>query len=394
MDGGFTRKLGALAPLLVLIGLAGISAQAQTFKSFEFYDLNYDSEALGMGNAYTAAAKDMSAMYYNPANLEEADKWKWYNFIQAEGSPSTLFDYLNKFNEVGKIFKNAALSQSEKLNQTFNTIQSVALKNAHARINVASIMTWQGMGLGLNVRAANFDTIVSPDATQMFVRAVSDVSIMGGKSFGFLENRLRVGAVSRLIYRFSYVRTLSLSDILSLGSNITRVFSNDAREGLLLDLDLGATYYPDFLDSVKGRFAVVLAHVFPQAYLTSFNFFAKTNNRLVAREDRRVHLGYAMTLPKFWVFEPTVALDVRNLGLHPGDFFKHLHLGGTLNVHFSDTFGGALRAGLSQGYLSAGITGHVWWFYLDAAYFAEEVGAQSGQNPDRRLLLRFTFQAS
>jgi len=50
----------------------------------------------------------------------------------------------------------------------------------------------------------------------------------------------------------------------------------------------------------------------------------------------------------------------------------------------------AVRAGLNQGYLSAGATLDLWVLRFDFATYSEEIGAYAGQREDRRYVAQIT----
>lgn len=382
---------------IALLSLHGKSAHAQTgaFQSFEFFDSYFDADALGQGNAFTAIAKRHSALYYNPANLEANEKFRLANLFQGEFSPGVVKDAVNAFSSIADIF-DTSVSQADKLQQTQAALNPLRLKNAHLRLNVGSLATWKGWGAGLNIRAANLDTSIGPDATETYVRLLADASLILGKSHSFLEDKLWVGLVSRWTYRLSLNRSYTVEQLLNDSKAIENIFSGGSiSEGLLLDLDFGTTYFLPLWEDYKPRVSFVLAHIGDQFFLTSFKFLKGSKGQTdLVKEQMRAHFGYGMEFPKFLVFVPTLSVDVRNVGLSNGDLFKHLHIGTSWRAQFSDAFGGEFRTGISQGYLTAGISGYIWWFNLDAAYYVEEIGARTGQNPDRRLVLRLTFEIS
>jgi hypothetical protein len=364
------------------------------FTSYEFYDLNYDAQALGQANAYTAQASGFKAMYYNPANLQGIKQFRLTSYLQTEFSPGFALDAVNSATDIINIF-GGTTSQIEQIKNIQASLNNLRLKNAHARVNLSLIGTWEGWGIGLHMRALSLDTSIGPDATEAYARVISDAGLMLGKSFGFFDNTLWVGAVTRLMYRASINRSYGLQDFLDLNSDT--LLKDSVFEGMLLDVDLGVTYKVPIWDELfDPTISVVLAHLGDQFVLTSMNLVPNSGGTTnLLRENMRAHVGFGVELPKWIFFQPSASLDYRNIGIGPGDPFKHLHLGGALKVTFVDEIlGGAFRAGIGQGYITAGLTGYIWWFQMDAAYYVEEVGAQTGQNPDRRLILRLTFEAS
>jgi len=58
--------------VIILLGIISVSARVTCLADFE--DLGVGARPIGMGNAYTALADDVNAIYYNPAGLAQLDE--------------------------------------------------------------------------------------------------------------------------------------------------------------------------------------------------------------------------------------------------------------------------------------------------------------------------------
>ena len=106
-------------------------------------------------------------------------------------------------------------------------------------------------------------------------------------------------------------------------------------------------------------------------------------------------VGLAWEYDELWWIHPTIALDFVDLIGFKDDtsftfrsFIKHVNFGlelGFLEDHL------VIRGGLSQGYLSAGLTVDLWAFKIDAAYYWREFGSVVGTKGVDALTVRLSF---
>ena len=78
--------------------------------------------------------------------------------------------------------------------------------------------------------------------------------------------------------------------------------------------------------------------------------------------------------------------DVSNKASEDDDIFKRLHFGIEWSLPMF-----AIRAGVSQGYLTYGATMDFGILIIEAASYGEEIGSYSGQKLDRRYVIQFQF---
>lgn len=106
-------------------------------------------------------------------------------------------------------------------------------------------------------------------------------------------------------------------------------------------------------------------------------------------------VGLAWEYDELWWIHPTIALDFVDLIGFKDEtsftfrtFMKHVNFGlelGFLEDHL------VIRGGLSQGYLSAGLTVDLWAFKIDAAYYWREFGSVVGTKGVDALTVRLSF---
>jgi hypothetical protein len=78
--------------------------------------------------------------------------------------------------------------------------------------------------------------------------------------------------------------------------------------------------------------------------------------------------------------------DVTRAAGTDDDLFKRTRLG--VEARFPKIL--SVRAGAYQGYATAGATLDFWLVKLDAATYAEELGLEAGQRPNRRHMVQVT----
>lgn len=90
--------------LVLVFGLA-VSLQAQFKPHYTYYNFSFGARALGLGNAFTAVADDLSAVFWNPAGMAEFKFPEFYasyrknsmtGVYDAQSNPSV--DYTEAFN--------------------------------------------------------------------------------------------------------------------------------------------------------------------------------------------------------------------------------------------------------------------------------------------------------
>ena len=121
---------------------------------------------------------------------------------------------------------------------------------------------------------------------------------------------------------------------------------------------------------LSPSFAVVLQNI------TALDF------GVLGKIPQQLNVGAAVN-PNFWIIKTTFAVEVDDLTKNvegEKDLYKRTHLGA--EFRFPKIL--AIRAGISEGYLTAGIGIDLWIVAINYATYAEELGVFSGQRADRR----------
>jgi hypothetical protein len=224
--------------------------------------------------------------------------------------------------------------------------------------------------------SASFDTeIRNPAWPQADVDYVQDLAALGGVGFQVPATGLRLGASVKMVQRTSLTNTYTAADIAD--ENFEDRIEQDQETGSGISMDVGAIYTLPFWKIVDTDLALVVQNL-PQMDMGD-------------AKDMKSQTNFGLAVSKsFAKFRLVGALDYHDIFMNleeDNDIGKRLHLGLELKmpVFFS------VRAGLNQGYWSAGASLDFRLVRIDFASYAEEVGAYAGQREDRRYVGQITI---
>lgn len=344
---------------------------------YDIHQQYISTRAMGMGNAHVAVADDESAMFFNPAGLKQLKEGKLNFFIKGAADPDIL-DFADEIDKAG--------SNSQAINDVLvnnygkhyslrapsigfiwaRPTWSVAFIPADVTVNTA---LHQSVGPAINLTAFQ-------DTTLAFAKAWKLKSVQKGT--------LNYGATAKLIYRAHLDKIVSIASI----QNDKVLEAEDSNEGMALDFDVGAMWHaPEatsgFWSYAKPTAGVVVRNLLDYGYLTNMGVYADDKNGDPEKLNRVVDIGSSFQLPSWWVWSSRIAFDVRDI-LHPNwTVRKGLHLGLEFNWEMFSWWKGGWRAGLNQGYWTAGFTGQLSVFKLELASYGREVGTSSNKVEDR-----------
>lgn len=375
--------------LLSLLLLSSRSFAAESVKSLDFtiHQEYISTRALGMGNAFTAVADDFSAIFYNPANLADRKDGHLRTFVRAGAGPSAL-KLFNEINDVKKV-------ESEQQPQAYSDlITSHYGEHFYYRLPTAGLV-WArpGWGIALIPVDLSLDAAVHRQLGPMLnVNSYQDstLAVAYGQKMNWFGKRHKTswGATVKSIHRIHVGEAISAAQLAN-GSSVWD--KSHANEGLTFDADLAFTWQlPEASRGFWKYFAPTFAFV--GRNLVDYGF--KQNFHLIDKNSgeppplhRRFDLGSKFELPKFWVFDPHLSFDVRDMG-HPNwTWKKGYHVGAEAYWKMFNWWKGHWSVGLNQGYFTAGFGAKMAIFQLDLATYGEEVGTQSQPLESRRYMV-------
>ena len=324
---------------------------------------------LGMGDAFTAVADDENALFYNPAGLSEISSFQ--------------IGIINPLVEVSKksidLVQDAQDADLDDTGEVADLLREYVGEHQHFRVslfphvgfNVAGAGVMVG-GLGQGTLDASIRNPVWPEAN---VDAVIDYGVLGGFGLDLPFEGLRGGIALKFLQRESLSEIYTATDIAD--PNFEDTLEDDLHSGSGFSADLGVIYELGFVPVFDTNVALVVQNI-PEMDMGDAKDI-----------DTQANLGLSIE-KSFSAFGLVGALDYKDLTgaiEEDDDISKRIHLGAELKfLKFL-----AVRAGLNQGYLSAGATLDLWVLRFDFATYSEEVGAYAGQREDRRYVAQITL---
>lgn len=351
--------------LLVVLVLSSSSAIAEPYFGF-----HRGTRTLGMGGAFTAVANDQNALYFNPAGLSQI---KVFNLgilnPQIEASKNAI-DLFTDMSDVDKDDSGAVADVMRKYVGENNHIKVATDVYSGFRAGSAGVMV---SAIGQATADIRIRNLVNPIAQ---INSVVDYGVIvgGGMDLPFVEG-LKIGAAFKGIARTSLNEEYTAEELAD--DNFDDIMDDDQMDGSGISADIGVLYTTSALKVTDLNLALVAQNIpemdFGDAMDTKTQFNA----------------GIALS-QKVLGMTVTEALDVYDFTDNAGgddSLEKKIHLG--VEVAFPIIL--SVRAGLNQGYYTAGATLSLKVIKLDVATYGEEIGVVGGQQEDRRFVAQISM---
>lgn len=334
----------------------------------EFYR---GARMMALGGAFVAVADDEQMLYLNPAGLAGVKNLSIYygsldvdvadDFIK---TASDLSDATADFN-VSSV--NALIGN----NYYLRAQHTPTLLMPHFGI---SILNDAQVGFFAKNQSYPNWTLGAQVTNGLQIGYGTSVSHFGRTRSRRAGNDLRVGAAVKVMWRRGGYYDIPTSTFLQFSqiSQVVKDMVGDYEFGL--GVDLGAQYLTHLSKYVLFSAGVAFQDV------GGTNYGGNADP-----QDGNLSLGLALSYEKEF-FKFTTAFDYRH-ALADTDWRKKTHLGFELDfLLFS------LYAGSNQTHLTYGASFDVWLLKLYLTSYAEEMGAQVGQDPNRRYMLRLDMR--
>ena len=135
---------------------------------------------------------------------------------------------------------------------------------------------------------------------------------------------------------------------------------------------------------------MVIRNLLDLGAVTNFNTISD-DSKEPPKMQRRIDFGSKWDLPNFWVFDPRLAIDIRDILHENWGIRKGLHVGAELKWTMFNWWKGNWNVGLNQGFLTMGVGARLALFRLDLVTYGEEVGTEDESNENRRYMLEMSL---
>ncbi len=375
-----------LITLLLLIFTTSAFAGDVISKEYPYF---YKSpRAMGMGGANVAVGGSADTLFYNPAglsNLPKENGWE-VNIIGLSAAISDnvkdmidgmrdAFDVADLNNDgdtdddqLRAVNNELAKYRGDNMHLTVADLVSIAKKTGKTAIALAGVANLRADSISHQGLGAN---------GMLDVVAEAHYGGIGGLSYEMYDN-LHVGAAVKFLHRESLIHSFTAREIVDKQDTLEDYLIDDLREkGNALGVDAGVIY--NFLGSNPLKPAVGLSVM----NIGDMDFGDAGKMPMTA------NLGLSIN-PDIPAFKHLIValdyVDMFNNYSQDSDIGKKLRFGGELCLFKKKAIGLMVRAGLYQGYATAGADLRLGLLTLAYVTYAEEIGAYAGQDDDRRHL--------
>lgn len=329
----------------------------------------YGVRPLAMGNAFVAIADDENAFYYNAAGL--AFQKKSYAYVPFELQASTKI--LSNLVEYISALADEDDSTNELLDLLDDNVGEV--NSIEFRYN-----PWYFSGLwGVNPVVKKYATAIIHRQPSLELKTGLDVTIPFSLAYAFFSKTLALGTSLNLKMVNGVEEFISPGSLNDFEQEESQDFEDFKRSGYALGADLGLIYRRD-IERHQLSFGLSWKNIGDMSYY-------KIGDDKTPSEDLaslNLGLAYKFTSESFGVYH--VAIDAHSLNQ---DFSttKKLNLG--LGVLLRQSY--ELLLGVHQGYITAGVRLISGNFNFEFSTWAEEYGLVAGDDPDRRIGLKYIY---
>lgn len=319
--------------------------------------------AQGMGGAYTAVVDDADALFFNPAGLAKSGGFTW-----------TVLDPRLGANGLEDISELQAIISSDddmidKLQELYGRKVWIS-GGAKTAVKISNIAVAGFVNTEAGISVSN------PANTTMELNYFFDYGVALGTGFNLIPEFLKLGVTAKRIDRTGTSLPIGASTLATLDEE--QLKNEIKSRGIGYGLDIGS------LITIPGPLNAAFSVVYRNIGVTSFSHGSGAHappsipNELV--------LGASLEL-KTGLVEIRPAFDYRFADRTDIPIGKKVHVGVEVDMPLID-----IRAGLNQGYYTAGVGIDLALMRLDLATYGVELGAYPGQQEDRRYVLQATIE--
>lgn len=314
----------------------------------ELYQPGIPTRCLAMGGTCISHMRGASALFFNPAALARVEGFDLILVETQAGVSKDAVDFSSQFQ--GTTFT------ASDLNKLYG-------KTLTADVTARSGFAMPNFGFGLY--SNNYTTMQFSDPTFPTFRMnlVSDYGYIFGGSFS-MGGESSIGISAKHIKRWGGEKDINLLSIVGASSDSV-ANSNFQDRGIGHSMDIA------YMTSLNHHLKPTISVVWKDIGVTTFNLTSGVTPP-PSQQDNLI-LGAAIK-QEVGIMSFTHAFEYKFIRTTGYDFSKKVHLGTELAVGPVD-----LRAGINQGYVTYGAGVDLFFFQIDAAAYATELGDYVGQ---------------
>ncbi len=321
--------------------------------------------ALGMGDAYTALARDSSALYYNPAGLARVTGINLKIFqIRAGASGLEAYERIQE------------MQGSEGGEEYSDMIQELYGEHVWTGIGGDTAITVPMFGFTAYNHTDALIQIDNPVNPQIYTSIINDYGYtlgIGIPTSPFTALGVNLKYVKRSGARVPY----GASVIADLDPDV--LYNNITGWGKGYGADVGMNF-----QIPAPFFSATLSAVWRNVGDMKFRSDDPNADIPTEYQDMTVGASLLFDTPLLTV---APALDVRYLNREDIQLMRKINFGVEIGIPFLD-----IRGGFHEGYYTAGLGVNMGLFRVDAATYGVELGEYPGQIEDRRYVVEFTME--
>lgn len=333
----------------------------------EYFEVHINARAMGMGSAFAPIVDTEESLWYNPAGI-----------AKNSGLYLTVADPRVGISDPDSFTNLSDLGEAATFESTLNKLYGDPL--------------WVGAGAKASIMVPYFaagyfydaDTSIiidNPVNPSMEVNFITDTGYALGTAWS-IGGIFQMGFAAKYITRTGVRKTWgaqTIADIVSGAATPDVIFDEiSGTTGTGYGLDMGINFtFPTIVQPT-------ISFVWKDIGNTKFRSATGEPAPPTEPQDMTAGIGLMLDVP-FLSIAPV--LEVRHLNDTDAQITKKIHLGLELGLPLL-----SLRAGLYQGYYTAGVGLDLGLIQVDAATWGTEIGGYPGQLESRRYLVQATMR--
>ncbi len=332
---------------------AGAAELVQTWTS---------ARALAMGNAYTAVVNDSDSLFYNPAGLARSSGFHWLILDPRVG--------LNGSEGANAV---KSFTESEDMAQLFNDLYG---KPISFTAGAKSAFRIGGLGFGAFSTTDVAANLSNPAYPNFDLKYFADYGFNIGIGFDFIPGVAKFGMVGRRITR--------VGTSLPIGASTMATLDGDALEEQLKNRGTGYGLDLGWVITIPSPVQPSLSFVWRDVGYTSFKHEGGAQSP--ARVESEMIIGGAVEV-SIPLISITPSFDYRYINREDVQMGKKIHFGLEIALPLI-----SIRAGINEGYYTAGVGLDMGLLRIDVATYGVELGEYPGQLEDRRYMAQVALE--